>query len=68
MTIHSSQAAQIFDNNPIQVITLNHNEACINVPVKYLDFLDVFSKKKALVLPERTDLNKHVIDLEGDKS
>ena len=31
--------------------------------VKYLDYTDVFSKNSAAELPERTDLNKHAIDL-----
>ena len=34
---------------------------------KYLDFADVFSKEKALVLSERTELNEHAIKLEDDK-
>ena len=34
---------------------------------KYSDFTNFFSKEKALVLPERTELNKHAIDLENGK-
>ena len=34
---------------------------------KYSDFTDVFSEEKALVLPERTKLNEHAIDLEDGK-
>lgn len=34
---------------------------------KYLDFANVFSKKKALVLPEQTGLNKYTIKLKGNK-
>lgn len=33
----------------------------------YLDFLDVFSEKKALVLLEQTKFNKHDIELEKSK-
>ena len=36
-------------------------------PDKYSDFTDVFSEEKALVLPERTELNEHAIDLEDGK-
>ena len=31
---------------------------------KYLDFTDVFLEKKALVIPEHTELNEHAIDQE----
>ena len=33
------------------------------VPTKYLDFTDVFSKKSANVLLERTGANEHIIEL-----
>ena len=39
----------------------------VKIPDKYSDFTDVFSKEKALVLPERTELNEHAIDLEDGK-
>ena len=34
---------------------------------KYSDFTNVFSEKKALVLPKRTELNEHAINLEDGK-
>ena len=67
MTIHLSRAAQIIGSNPVQVAALKQNEALTKVPTKYSDFADVFSEKKALVLPEQTDLNEHAIELEGGK-
>ena len=39
----------------------------VKIPDKYSDFTNVFSEEKALVLPERTKLNKHAIDLENGK-
>ena len=36
----------------------------VTVPAKYSDFADVFSKKLAKMLPERTKINKHAIKLE----
>ena len=39
----------------------------VRIPDKYSDFADVFLEKKALVLPECTELNEHAIDLEDDK-
>lgn len=36
----------------------------IEILVKYLDFQEVFSEKKALVLPEITNLNQHAIKLQ----
>ena len=37
------------------------------IPNKYSDFTNVFSEEKALILPERTELNKHTINLEDGK-
>lgn len=34
------------------------------IPTEYLDYIDVFSKKLAVELLERFDINKHLIDLE----
>ena len=34
---------------------------------KYSDFADVFLKKLAKILPKRTGINKHVIELEDGK-
>ena len=39
----------------------------VKIPDEYSDFTDVFSKEKALVLPERTKFNEHAIDLEDCK-
>ena len=57
--IHLSQKAQS--------ATLKQDEALIKVPAEYSDFSEVFSKKEAFVLSERTDLNEHAIKLEGNK-
>ena len=67
MTIYSSRAAQIIGSNPVQVAALKQNKAPTKVPTKYSDFADIFSEEKALVLPERTDLNEHAIELKGGK-
>ena len=39
----------------------------VTVPAKYSDFADVFSKESAEVLPERTGINEHAIELEDGK-
>lgn len=39
----------------------------ISVPQKYIDFLNVFSKKSAEVLFNYLDINIHAINLEADK-
>ena len=39
----------------------------IQIPNEYLDFANVFLEEKALVLPERTKLNEHAINLEDGK-
>ena len=39
----------------------------VTVPTEYLDFADVFLEKSANVLPERTGVNEHAIELEEGK-
>ena len=51
--IHPDRAAQI-----ASLLTKE-----VRNPDEYLDFADVFSEKKTLVLPEHTKLNEHAIDL-----
>ena len=36
----------------------------MKIPTNYLDFSDVFSKKKASILLEITELNQHAIELQ----
>ena len=55
--IHSDKTAQIASLLTEKVKILD----------KYSDFTDVFSEEKTLVLPERTELNEHAIDLEDGK-
>ena len=41
----------------------------VKIPTKYLDFSNVFLKKKALILSEITELNQHAIELpDGQQS
>ena len=39
----------------------------VTVPIEYLNFADIFSKKSAKVLSKRTGANKHSIKLEEGK-
>ena len=39
----------------------------VSVPKEYADFSDVFSQESAAVLPERSAINEHAIDLEPGK-
>ena len=55
--IHSDRAAQI-----ASLLTKD-----VRILDKYLDFADVFSEEKALVLPERTKLNEYAIDPKDSK-
>ena len=57
MTIYPAQKAQIVLLLAKEVIVL----------VKYSDYANVFSKKSAKVLPERTGINEYAIKLEEDK-
>ena len=55
----------IYPDREAQIAFLLTEE--VKIPGKYSDFTDVFSEEKALVLPERTELNEHAIDLEDGK-
>ena len=57
MTIHLAREAQL--------ALLLAKE--VTVPTEYLDFANVFSKKSANVLLERTGANEHVIKLQEGK-
>ena len=39
----------------------------VRIPDEYSDFANVISEKKALMLPERTKLSEHAINLEDGK-
>ena len=57
MTIHLAKEAQITSLLTKKVIVL----------AKYLDFAYVFSKESAEMLPEQTEVNKYIIELEKGK-
>ena len=57
MTIHPVRKAQLASPSTKEV----------SMPTKYLDFADVFLKKPAKILSERTGANKHAIALEQCK-
>lgn len=52
-SIHPDKKAQIASLVNEKIIILD----------KYLDFVDVFLEKQALVLPEQTELNQYAIEL-----
>lgn len=39
----------------------------INISKKYIDFLDIFSKKSVTIILKYLDINKHIINLKTDK-
>ena len=39
----------------------------VTIPVKYFDYINVFSKKSAKMLPERSGINKYALKLEKIK-
>ena len=55
----------IHSDRAVQIASLLVKE--IRILDKYSDFSDVFSEAKALVLPERIELNEHAIDLANGK-
>ena len=55
----------VYPDKNAQITSLLNKK--VKILDEYLDFVDVFSKKKALVLPECTKLNKYAINLEDNK-
>ena len=55
-------APGIYPDKAAQIASLFTKD--IKILDKYFDFANIFSEEKALVLPERTELNEHAIDLE----
>ena len=56
---------EIYPDREAQIAFLLTEEA--KIPDKYLNFTDIFSEEKVLILPECTELNEHAIDLEDGK-
>lgn len=63
LTVHiislSSSLISIYLTIKIQVYFLIAEK--VNIPKEYSNFSNVFSEKKAMVLPEITNLNQYVI-------
>ena len=64
-TLFSSMEVHL--DQKIQIAALIADKALVTIPVEYSDFEDVFFKESAMVLPEHTEINMHVIDLEESK-
>ena len=58
-------ALRISSDKKAQIAFLLTKE--VKIPDKYSDFIDIFSKKKALILSEWNKLNEHTINLENGK-
>ena len=67
MTIYFSQAAQIFDDNCMQIVAIQQKQISTKVLSKYTDYANVFLFNLAINLSENTGINKHVIKLEDSK-
>ena len=50
-----------------QIALLKAEEVLVTIPEEYSEYADIFSEKLAVVLPEYTEINIHVIDLEKGK-
>ena len=59
MTIHFLQKAQIS--------ALIQDKASTKVPLKYVDYADVFSFNLVMELPKNTNMNEYTIKLQDDK-
>ena len=60
--LNLAPAPGIYPDRVAQIALLLNKE--VKIPEEYSDFTNVFSEEKALVLPERTEFNQHVIELE----
>ena len=58
-------APRIHPNKKAQIAFLFIEK--VKIPNKYLDFANIFSKKKVLMLPERIKLNEYAINLKNGK-
>ena len=58
-------ALKIYPDKAAQIVSFLTKK--VKIPNNYLDFVNVFSEKKTLVLPEHTKLNEHAINLENGK-
>ena len=65
VTSFSLNSMSIYPARAAQIASLIAKE--MQIPTDYLDFSDVFSEEKALVLPKVIDLNQHVIKLQKDQ-
>lgn len=54
----------VYPDCKVQIAILITDKTLIIVPIEYLDFVNVFSKKSAKVLPQHIEINIYVIDLE----
>lgn len=50
-----------------QIAILIANEAPVTILAEYLDFIDIFFKKSAVILSEYTKINTYTMDLEKGK-
>ena len=55
----------IYPAKKVQIASLIAEK--VKISINYLDFSDVFSKKKTLVLSEITDINQHAIKLQKNQ-
>ena len=57
----------IYLGKKTQIISLNIKKILKNVLFKYLNFVDIFSKKLGIKVSKRLGINKYIIDLETSK-
>ena len=58
---------KVHPDREVQIAALIADKVPITILAKYSDFEDIFSKESAAVLPEHTEINTHILDLEEDK-
>lgn len=67
ITIPPLQVIQFVDNNCVQIVALQQDETPIKVLSKYIGYANIFLFNLAIVLPENTSINKHIIELKKGK-
>ncbi len=66
-TLSVNAGNEVHPSKRAQIAHLKVDEAPTKVPSKYADFVDVFSPKLAIELPEYIGINDHVIELVDDQ-
>ena len=67
MAIQKREKMPVHSKRQAQVGVLLFDKAFTKILAKYSDYSNIFLAKNAAELPENTEMNEHIIELEKDK-